>query len=274
MRLTQLLPLQQRLGRLFNNDCSKALASLLLALGLSSGAYAAGLSPFVDCQIKSLDGPAQRSAECATFTVPENPQAPEGRQIDLYVARIKSLSPAPATDPLVLIAGGPGGSSVDMYLGLARSFAGVLDERDILLLDQRGTGRSQPLSCSLEMMSSIEIEPTLEESRAAAQDSLAHLDGDPRFYTTSVAVQDLEALRLAAGYSQLNLYGVSYGTRVAQHYLRRYPQSTRTIVIDGVVPPTLALGPDIAFNAQHTFCLLYTSPSPRDLSTSRMPSSA
>ena len=257
MRLTQLLPLQQRLGRLFNNHCSKALASLLLALGLSSGAYAAGLSPFVDCQIKSLDGPAQRSAECATFTVPENPQAPEGRQIDLYVARIKSLSPAPATDPLVLIAGGPGGSSVDMYLGLARAFAGVLDERDILLLDQRGTGRSQPLSCSLEMMSSIEIEPTLEESRAAAQDCLAQLDGDPRFYTTSVAVQDLEALRLAAGYSQLNLYGVSYGTRVAQHYLRRYPQSTRTIVIDGVVPPTLALGPDIAFNAQHTLSSIF-----------------
>ena len=260
MLLTQLLPLPKRFGRLFRNEYKKAqtcLLWLLIALGYSCTVNAKGLSQFVDCQIKSLDGPAQRSAECATFTVAENPLDPEGRQIDLYVARIKSLSPAPATDPLVLIAGGPGGSSVDMYLGLARAFAGVLDERDILLLDQRGTGRSQPLSCSLEMISSIEIEPTLEESRAAAEECLTQLDGDPRFYTTSIAVQDLEALRLAAGYSQLNLYGVSYGTRVAQHYLRRYPKSTRTIVIDGVVPPTLALGPDIAINAQNTLSSIF-----------------
>ena len=210
------------------------------------------LSKFNRCQLKSLDGPAQRSAQCATFTVAENPDEPQGRKIDLYVARIASLSPAPADDPLVLIAGGPGGSTVDMYLGLARAFNSVLDERDILLLDQRGTGRSQPLSCSLEMMSSIEIEPTLQESHDAAVDCLEQLQGDPRYYTTSVAVRDLEALRIATGYASFNLYGVSYGTRVAQHFLRRYPDSTRSVVIDGVVPPTLALGPDIALNAQRT----------------------
>lgn len=227
----------------------------LLTLFLSAQAspsVAAELSPFESCQIKSLDGPTQRSAECATLRVAENPDATDGEQIELYVARIRSLSPAPATDPLVLIAGGPGGSTVDMYLGLSRAFSGVLDERDILLLDQRGTGRSAPLTCSLEMMSSIQIEPTLEDSRLAAKECLQQVNGDPRYYTTSVAVQDLEALRIAAGYEQLNIYGVSYGTRVAQHFLRRYPASTRTLVIDGVVPPTLALGPDIALNAQLT----------------------
>ena len=220
--------------------------------GLTPTAVAAELSEFKPCQIKSLDGPAQRSAECATFSVAENPQVPDGTQIELYVARIRSLSPAPATDPLVLVAGGPGGSTVDMYLGLSRAFAGVLDERDILLLDQRGTGRSAPLTCSLEMMNSIQIEPTLEDSRLAAKDCLQQLIADPRYYTTSIAVQDLEALRIAADYDQLNIYGVSYGSRVAQHFLRRYPASTRTLVIDGVVPPTLALGPDIALNAQLT----------------------
>jgi pimeloyl-ACP methyl ester carboxylesterase len=76
------------------------------------------------------------------------------------------------------------------------------------------------------------------------------LPHDPRFFTTSVAVQDLEALRVALGIPQLNLYGVSYGTRVAQHYLRRYPATTRTMILDGVVPPSLALGPVIAIEAQ------------------------
>jgi len=216
-------------------------------------AMAAELSTFEACQIKSLDGPAQRSADCATFTVAENPQAPEGPQIELYVARIKSLSPAPASDPLVLIAGGPGGSTVDMYLQGPQAFSGVLDERDILLLDQRGTGRSAPLSCPIEETEdSIQTELSLSDARKATTECLQQLDQDPRYYTTSIAVQDLEALRIAAGYTQLNLYGVSYGSRVAQHFLRRYPASTRTMVIDGVVPASLALGPDVALNAQLT----------------------
>jgi pimeloyl-ACP methyl ester carboxylesterase len=79
---------------------------------------------------------------------------------------------------------------------------------------------------------------------------VAALEEDPRFYTTSVAVQDLERVRAALGLDQWNLYGVSYGTRVAQHYLRRYPERTRSLVLDGVVPPSLALGPDVAREAQ------------------------
>lgn len=89
-------------------------------------------------------------------------------------------------------------------------------------------------------------EQTVADTRAC----LAELPHDPRFFTTSVAVQDLEALRIALGYSQFNLYGISYGSRVAQHYLRRYPESTRSVIIDGVVPPQLALGPGIAVEAQ------------------------
>ena len=79
---------------------------------------------------------------------------------------------------------------------------------------------------------------------------LAELERDPRFFTTSAAVRDLDAVRRAFGIDRWNLYGVSYGSRVAQHYLRRYPEHVRAVVLDGVVPPTLALGPDIALNAQ------------------------
>jgi pimeloyl-ACP methyl ester carboxylesterase len=79
---------------------------------------------------------------------------------------------------------------------------------------------------------------------------VADLTHDPRFYTTSVAVRDLDAVRAALGIETWNVYGVSYGTRVAQHYLRQYPDRVRSVVLDGVVPPPLALGPDVAREAQ------------------------
>ena len=82
------------------------------------------------------------------------------------------------------------------------------------------------------------------------QECLEQLPYDPRYFTTSIAVTDLEAVRVALGYPALNLYGVSYGTRVAQHFARRFPGSTRTVVLDGVVPPQIALGPDIATESQ------------------------
>ena len=86
---------------------------------------------------------------------------------------------------------------------------------------------------------------------------LDQLPGNPLFYTTSVAVKDLEALRQSLGYNQLNLYGVSYGTRVAQHYARRFPNAVRTLIIDGVTPPEVPLGPNAAINAQRTLDRLF-----------------
>jgi pimeloyl-ACP methyl ester carboxylesterase len=79
---------------------------------------------------------------------------------------------------------------------------------------------------------------------------LEALDGDPRYYTTSVAVRDLESVREALGIAQWNLYGVSYGTRVAQHYVRRHPQHTRALILDGIAPNDVPLGPDVARHAQ------------------------
>ncbi len=79
----------------------------------------------------------------------------------------------------------------------------------------------------------------------------ASLSGDPRYYTTSIAVRDLDDVRAALGYEKVNLYGISYGTRVAQHYMRRYPGRVRTAILDGAVPAEVALGPDVAIEAQH-----------------------
>ncbi len=194
-------------------------------------------------------------AECATFSVPENYDAPDsnepGRSIELFVARVPAISLNAAKDPLFLIAGGPGGSAVDMYTAAAGAFDRVRRDRDIIVVDQRGTGRSHRLDCPgmdgdlFQKFSDIEVGPEANRCR----DKL--LEGsDLRQYTTSVAVRDLDAVRRALGYARINLYGQSYGTRVAQHYARRFPEATRTVILDGVVDPATVLGPATAVDAE------------------------
>src|SRR6185369_12572641 len=185
-------------------------------------------------------------ARCGTLAVPEDPSAPGGRTVDIFVARVPSLSSAPRPDPLVLIAGGPGEITVDMYLQLKGAFEPARRERDVILVDQRGTGRStKGFDCGVPDDLSLE---TAGDARLAKyiDQCLHEPEHDPRFYTTSIAVQDLDRVRAALGVEQWNVYGVSYGTRVAQQYLRRFPERARSVVLDGVVPPELALGPDIA----------------------------
>lgn len=187
---------------------------------------------------------------CGTLEVPLDPAAPDGPSIPLFVARLAGFSPEPRPDPLLLISGGPGQSTVDMYLQLRGAFEPARRDRDIILVDQRGTGRSAAgFACEVPDDLSLDTAAP-EQLNRVIDDCVAELDHDPRFYTTSVAVQDLERVRAALGIEHWNLYGVSYGTRVAQHYLRRYPERVRSVVLDGVVPPPLALGPDVAREAQ------------------------
>jgi pimeloyl-ACP methyl ester carboxylesterase len=120
----------------------------------------------------------------------------------------------------------------------------------LILVDQRGTGRSaKGFACDVPEDLSLDTAGAAELTRVVDA-CVAQLTHDPRFYTTSVAVRDLERVRSALGIESWNLYGVSYGTRVAQHYLRQYPGRVRSLVLDGVVPPPLALGPDVAREAQ------------------------
>ena len=180
--------------------------------------------------------------------MPENAAEPQGRQVELFIAKVPAISGRKSPDPVVLIAGGPGMGSSDMYPGVAQAFGRIRRDRDLIIIDQRGTGRSNPLNCD----AADELEGDLESFVADSRRCLETLRGraDLAQYTSSVAVQDLEAVRRALGVSQWNLYGVSYGTRVAQHYLRRFPAQTRSVILDGVVPPGLALGPDIALDAE------------------------
>lgn len=202
-----------------------------------------------DCRINAGAPYPGIKARCGTFVRPLDPASPDGETIELFVAVVPAQSLEPAPDPLVPIAGGPGQASSDFYAATANAFERIRRDRDIVLLDQRGTGQSAPLDCEIDE-EIVSGQMSLEQTRAETEKCLAALPHDPRFFTTSVAVTDLEALREALGYTQFNLYGISYGSRVAQHFARRYPGSTRSVILDGVVPPQIALGPAIATEAQ------------------------
>src|SRR5262245_6652688 len=225
-----------------------------LLLGLPLVASAATTAPALALKPCRLEHPARMlalPAECGAFEVAENPDAPNGRKIQLFVARVPAISLNKKPDPLFLIAGGPGTSAVDLYTSWPGAFERVRRDRDIILVDQRGTGRSNRLDCDFGDRDLLEHLDDVEAGAAnlKCRDDLA-ARADLRMYTTSVAVRDLEHVRQLLGYPHINIYGNSYGTRVAQHYARRYPKSTRAVILDGVVNPEVVLGPAMAIDAE------------------------
>ncbi len=251
------------------------LVSYALALGAAAALAAPRAATAAELALESCRLAAEllpaAFARCGILAVPEDPSTPGGRTVDLFVARVPSLSSTPRADPLVLIAGGPGESTVDMYLQLRAAFEPARRERDVILVDQRGTGRSAAgFDCGVP--DELSLDTAGDERLAKYIDQcLRDLEHDPRFYTTSVAVQDLDRVRAALGIAQWNVYGVSYGTRVAQQYLRRFPEHARSVVLDGVVPPELALGPDIAREAQRALDRIFARCAADDACHARFP---
>lgn len=223
----------------------------LLILGLLACFDDTVALEFGHCQISHQA--VSQDAECATLTVAENPAAPEGRQLELFVTRLPANTSNPESDAFTIIQGGPGSSSVDLGIQMRPVVDMIRRKRDVILIDQRGTGRSHQLQCELdEQNANFDLEQAAQSSRKCVEQLQAK--ADLRYYTTSVAVKDIEAVRAAAGYSQLSIYGASYGTRVAQHYLRRYPEQTRLLILDGVAQVGLNLaGPEIALRSQAAF---------------------
>lgn len=211
--------------------------------------------PLADCVLLGMGVDTQIDAQCGTLTVYENPATQTGRQIDLHLAVIPAVSRNAAPDPLFFLAGGPGQAATESIVPLRRAFTDINRNRDIVLVDQRGTGQSHPLRCAFP----VEAETSEANAQLAPflTTCLTQLDADPTLYTTAIAMQDLDQVRAALGYEQINLYGVSYGTRAALTYLHLYPEHVRTVILDGVVPQHLALGLDVAADAQHTLDLIF-----------------
>lgn len=197
-------------------------------------------------------------AQCGTLRVAENPAQPKGRQIDLRIAWLPADDDAKLeADPLFVIFGGPGESVVDGYPVMAPAFADILKKRNIVLVDQRGTGKSNLLSCDLGDDADSAAEVANSAARAQTCRDALSKHADLRFYTTVQAVSDLDAVRQALGVDKVNLYGVSYGTRVAQQYAMRFPQRVRSVVLDSVVPNTRVLGNIFARNLDHALALQF-----------------
>jgi pimeloyl-ACP methyl ester carboxylesterase len=238
------------------------LVALLAIITLSAcgGAPAAGqlavaslgLAP---CQLAAPGSAEHIAARCAILTVFEDRAAQSGRTIDLHIAVVPALSRSPAPDPLFLLAGGPGQAASETYPLLAGAFAPLNQKRDIVLVDQRGTGLSRALRCP-PAKSTLEI-PSAAQLAASLSSCLASLDADPKLYTTAIAMDDLDQVRAALGYERINLYGVSYGTRAALTYMRQHPDRVRSAILDGVVPQDQALGLNVARDAQRALNLIF-----------------
>ncbi len=232
-----------------------AFAATLAVAAPPADALDIGTLHFTSCELPQIQSSATTAAHCAPFRVPEDRAAPDARRIDLRLALIRSETTNAAPDPVVLLAGGPGQAATESWPQVAAALAPLRRHRHVLLLDQRGTGGSNKLDCKDDEPSAereVGGEPGGEPDGATIARVLGacvtQLAGhaDPRHYTTSDAVEDLEALRQALGGVKFNLVGISYGTRVAQQYARRHPDGVRSLVLDGVVPNELVLGAEFA----------------------------
>lgn len=176
---------------------------------------------------------------CETLRLPERPEQPSSRQIDIYVVRVPAKTPHALPDPALIVVGGPGQAASAMALFLVTRFDELRNERELILVDQRGTGGSNRLECrsSASADQSRLLGPvfTRDEIDECARTLAARADLNA--YTTANAVLDLEAVRLRLGVSTWNLLAGSYGTKVALDYARRFPQATRALVLEGVAGP-------------------------------------
>ena len=187
------------------------------------------------CDVPGLPG----KARCGTYEVWENRETRSGRRIPLKVLVLPATGADRLPDPFTFFHGGPGAAATEVAPSLAHDYAKIRERRDILLVDQRGTGGSHPLNCEI-FLPSGDLQATLgsffppdaiRQCRATLEK-----DADLKLYTTSLGMDDIDEVRAALGYDRLNILGGSYGTRAAQVYMRRHPEHVRTAILEGTVP--------------------------------------
>lgn len=219
-----------------------------------------GALAFQPCNLRSILSHDSVAGQCTTFDVPEDRSKPGGRKVSLNIAWLPASNDADAApDPLFLLAGGPGQSAVETFPAMAPLLKEIRKRRHVVLVDQRGTGKSNLLNCKSDDEDADSTDLSAEAMRASALRCAETLgkQADLRHYTTTDAVADLDAVRKALGAAQINLMGVSYGTRVAQQYAMRHPQATRSVVLDSPVPNTIRLGNIFARNLDDALALQF-----------------
>ena len=232
--------------------CDRALAIVAVVAALAGCGNDAARTRSLklsECRLPNLPTLAQ----CGESEVPEDRSKPGGRKIRIFAAVLPANTLSPKEDPLLILAGGPGQAASTLAPFVAR-LNEVRRARDVVLIDQRGTGRSSPMQCDAfkpREDDALETDP-VPRARACAAELLAQ-GMDAAQYTTTAWIADLEAMREALGYAHWNLWGGSYGTRVAQEYLRRHPDRIRTVTLDAMVPPSMISTLDVWRTRKATF---------------------
>jgi pimeloyl-ACP methyl ester carboxylesterase len=234
--------------------CRTALAVTSIALAAAASSATAKPAELQACRVAGI----RHELQCGQVRRPLDPARPDGPQIDVRYVVVPAMARRKLADPVFLLAGGPGQSAIGVAPTLLGLFNRLNNRRDIVFVDQRGTGRSAPLDCPDDRDA-----PLAEQSDPAAQlrqlsSCKAQLlkrpylqrESDLGFFTTTLAMQDLEAVRQQLGAAQINLVGGSYGTRAALEYMRQFPQAVRRSVLDGVAPPDMALPASTSTDAQ------------------------
>lgn len=218
-----------------------------------------GSLKFEPCSLSQ--GSESLSAFCSTMQVPEDHSKPNGRKITLAISWLPAKNEA-EPDPIFMLAGGPGQAAREGFPSVASAFEEARKNRNIILLDQRGTGDSNPLKCEDSKGDSAVVEGDDYSVEAATDFAMKCAatyaeNTDVSQYSTADAIIDLDLARQAIGADKINLMGISYGTRVAQQYAKKFPNSTRTVTIDGIAPMDLVLGQDHAKNLESSLDLQF-----------------
>jgi pimeloyl-ACP methyl ester carboxylesterase len=232
---------------------------LLLSIAGATAASAAAAAELKACRLPGVE----HQALCGTVQRPLDParSGPGAPTIEVHFAVLPALARNKKPDAVFFLAGGPGQSAIGLAGSVARLTGRLANRRDIVLVDQRGTGRSAPLKCdepeqrpSLRELADPQFQARSLAACAARLKALPH--GDLRQYTTTIAMADLDAVRAALRLPAINLVGASYGTRAALEYQRQFPQAVRRMVIDGVAPPDMVLPASFSTDAQAAWDVL------------------
>jgi pimeloyl-ACP methyl ester carboxylesterase len=230
---------------------------LLGAVLLTLSAQAADLKP---CRLRGVE----HEALCGVVARPLDPAQPQGVQIDLHYAVLPALARNKKPDPVFFFAGGPGQSAIEIAQTVGAMLGRFTNRRDIVLIDQRGVGNSAPLVCDADdparpLAEQFDIK-RVRQQQAQCFDKLKGLPyGDLRFFTTTIAMADADAVRAALGADKINLVGGSYGTRAVLEYQRQFPQRVRRAVIDGVAPPDMVLPASFSSDNQAALDALFAA---------------
>lgn len=203
------------------------------------------------CEVPSANEGKKEKVLCGTYEVFENRTLNSSRRITLKIVVFPATGRDKAADPFFYIPGGPGSSATEDAPYIAQQYAKIREHRDLVFVDQRGTGGSHPLNCDFfnpsDLQSYLGYWNPLEDVRKCREQLEAK--ADLKLYVTSIAMDDLDDVRAALGYKQINIMGGSYGTRAAQDYLKRHGKHVRSVILHGVSPTNQLMPRDFP---QHT----------------------